>query len=141
MKIGVINSEASSDKGKGILVEDISPPKTKTKRQMEEERLSAEAVRRLIEQDTADLARENEERLRQQEVASAGSQGTSSVAPDVSISSEVLAEGAPSTSVEPTPNLMSAIYIPGRRCKRMATRRGYFGSIDLKEPASNFVEE
>lgn len=78
-------------------MEDPPPPRTLTKRQREEERLSEEAVRRLIEQDTADLARQNAERLSQQ-AASAGYQDNTSVAPDAAISSDDPAEDITSTS-------------------------------------------
>ena len=83
---------------------------------------------------------ENEDTLRQQEVAS---QSVSSDAPDKIVSSDIPDTGFPpnSTTSDPTSGPMSEIYIPRRRIKRTAKKRGCFGSVDLREPTSTFVEE
>ena len=131
---------------------------------MEEERLGEEAAKRLYDDQQAELARMNEARLRQEELEAAraaqaadaslthpvsADKSTEVHSADASLSPTEAAHHDSSTAVDesdisedesPSPP-HSAIYIPGRRTKRKATRRGYSADIDLDAEDSSFLQE
>ncbi|GKE65724.1 hypothetical protein Tco_1519885 [Tanacetum coccineum] len=62
------STAAPSNKGKSPMLEEEHPVRKRSFRQREEDRLGEEAAKKLYEEEMAELAREQEERLRQEDV-------------------------------------------------------------------------
>jgi hypothetical protein len=152
------------DKGKAKVVAEDIPSNKITIRQMEEDRLGEEAAKRLHADQQADLARFHEIKVREVELAAARAkqvrmemdanassvsldQPSAEVSADVPlVSPSVEIHESEDVSTEEPSSPHAAIYIPGRRAKRMARMKVSQSSqvhrvVDVDAVDSSFIKE
>lgn len=153
------------DKGKAHVIAEDPPSRKRTRKQMEEERLGEEAAKRLDEEQQDDLARFHEIKVREVELqaarakqmrqamdeqyASAALESSQDSTDEQFDNPSVETDAAEGVSTEAkVPDASSlphaAIYVPGRRAKRMARVRTSHSTqslIDVNASDASFIRE
>lgn len=152
------------DKGKAKVVAEDIPSRKRTRKQMEEERLGEEAAKRLHDDQLAEMARFHELKAREVEPAAAKAkqmrkeldeQYASATLENLKDSTDEHldipsvekndAEDISTEDVAPEESSIStAMYLPGRRAKRMARVKSSHSTqrlIDVYAPDDSFVKE